>query len=139
MTNKDEKKETKPAAQSRILKTKAFKKLAKKGDITDKKLVKAIEEVNSGLVDGDYGGGVLKKRVARQGQGKREGHRVIILMQKGTDVFFVHSFEKGDKEDLEEDEQKAYKLMAKTFFAFSNADIEKAIKNGIFEEVKNDD
>jgi len=43
-----------------------------------KSLVAAIETAKRGLIDADLGGGLIKQRVARPGQGKRGGFRMLI-------------------------------------------------------------
>lgn len=123
----------------RIFKSKPFKKFADKSDIADKKLTKAVKEIEQGLIDADLGGGVLKKRIARQGQGKRGGYRVVILFQKENRAFFVHGFSKNDQESLTNDEEKKFKEMAKSLFEMTEKDLTNAINKKIFVEVKKDD
>ena len=38
----------------------------------------------NGLVDADFGGGVVKKHVALPGRGKRGGARTLVAIDKGT-------------------------------------------------------
>ncbi|TVQ37471.1 MAG: type II toxin-antitoxin system RelE/ParE family toxin, partial [Wenzhouxiangella sp.] len=58
---------------TRVFKTRTFARSTKKAGLTDATLWAAVEEMSRGLVDADLGGGVLKKRVALPGQGKRGG------------------------------------------------------------------
>jgi hypothetical protein len=57
----------------RIFKTKWFARFARKEHIDDKMLIAAVREIERGLNDGDLGGGLIKKRLARVGaeRGKR--------------------------------------------------------------------
>jgi hypothetical protein len=48
----------------RIFKTKTFECWMSKADMTDASLIKAINEMEQGLVDADLGGWLFKKRVA---------------------------------------------------------------------------
>jgi hypothetical protein len=48
----------------RVFKTRQFAKWMRKTDLTDGALCLAVREMQSGLVDADLGGDVLKKRVA---------------------------------------------------------------------------
>jgi hypothetical protein len=57
----------------RIFKTRALARFAKRETISDESLVVAIETAKRGLIDADLGGGLIKQRVARPGQGKRGG------------------------------------------------------------------
>ncbi|EDT5580287.1 type II toxin-antitoxin system RelE/ParE family toxin [Salmonella enterica subsp. enterica serovar Kokomlemle] len=63
----------------RIFKNAWFERFARKQCITDRALHDAIERAEKGLIDADLGGGVIKQRVARQGQGKSGGYRTIVL------------------------------------------------------------
>jgi len=56
----------------RIFKTKWFVRFARDERISDDSLRQAIERAESGIVDADLGGGVIKQRVARQGRGAHE-------------------------------------------------------------------
>jgi hypothetical protein len=76
----------------RIFKIRAFVQFAAKKDIEDKDLIKAIQEMEDGLIDANLGGGVCKKRVARKGQGKSRGYRVIVCFRQGNRSFFVYGF-----------------------------------------------
>jgi len=68
----------------RILQNKAFARFAKKTDIDNVALCRAIREAERGLVAADLGGGVIKQRIARRGQGKSGGFRVVIVFNVGA-------------------------------------------------------
>ena len=55
----------------RVFKSKHFSRYARKEGIENTALVDAIREIEAGLVDAVLGGGLVKKRVARAGGGKR--------------------------------------------------------------------
>jgi hypothetical protein len=57
----------------RIFKSRPFTRFAIKSGISDAALCKAIMDAEQGLIDADLGGGVIKQRVARKGQGKSGG------------------------------------------------------------------
>ena len=63
----------------RIFKTKWFARYVRQERISDHGLRDAIERAERGLVDADLGGGVIKQRVARAGQGRSGGYRMLIL------------------------------------------------------------
>ena len=54
----------------RTFKTKWLTRFARREGIADKSLREAIERAERGLIDADLGGGLIKQRVARQGQGR---------------------------------------------------------------------
>ena len=53
----------------RIFKNKRFAKLARMEGIDEAKLREAMREAEAGKIDADYGGGVIKQRIARSGEG----------------------------------------------------------------------
>ena len=46
--------------------------------ISDRNLREAIERAERGIVDADLGGGLIKQRVARAGQGRSGGYRMLV-------------------------------------------------------------
>lgn len=89
----------------RIFKSKPFDKFARKEGITDASLHKAVEEAEAGRIDADYGGGVIKQRMARPNEGKSGGYRSIILFKKGDKAFFVYGFIKSERDNINELEE----------------------------------
>ena len=73
----------------RIFKNAWFERFARKQNISDKAMAQAIERAEQGLIDADLGGGVIKQRVARPGQGKSGGFRTVILYRTTERAFFV--------------------------------------------------
>ena len=66
----------------------------RKTDLTQEALCLAISEMENGLIDAELGGGIVKKRVALPGRGKRGGARTLVATNKGSLWFFVFGFEK---------------------------------------------
>lgn len=124
----------------RVFKTKWFARYARKEGIDDKILVEAIREVEKGLLDADYGGGLIKKRIARDGAGKSGGYRSIIAYRSGTRSVFLYCFAKSNIENLKKSEVTAYKMITAKYLGFNDTEIASASKNGELEEVEyNDD
>ncbi len=63
--------------------TRAFGQFARKERLEDRVLCEAIERAERGIVDADLGGGVIKQRVARPGQGRSGGYRTLIAFCAG--------------------------------------------------------
>jgi hypothetical protein len=63
----------------RLLLNKPFQRFARKEGISEADLCDAVARAKRGLVDADLGGGVIKQRIARPGQGRSGGFRSIIL------------------------------------------------------------
>jgi hypothetical protein len=100
------------------------------------KLIKAIREIEKGLHDGDLGGHLIKKRIARPGKGKSGGFRTIIVYSKGKKSFFVYGFPKNEKDNLDDVELENLKELAKLYLEFSDADLAKALEKKELEELE---
>lgn len=123
----------------RAFKTKWFARFARREGMTDGKLLEAIREVDQGLIDADYGGGLIKKRIARDGGGKRGGYRSIIAYRSEAKCVFMFCFAKSDKENLDKNEVVEYKDAAAIYLDFSDAEILMAVEKGEIEEIVNHD
>jgi hypothetical protein len=91
------------------------------------------------MIDADLGGGVIKQRIARAGEGKSGGFRTIILFRAGTRAFFIHGFAKNEQDNIRDDELAAFKLLAAQLLAYDDAALAKAIAAGVLMEVMGDD
>jgi len=123
----------------RIFKNKAFAKFTRKEQISDAKLWEAVTAAERGNIDADYGGGVIKQRIARTNQGKSGGYRAIIYYRQADKAFFVYGFSKNARDNIEEDEERELKRQAKITFALSNEQLLKLLENGTYQEVKSHD
>ncbi|ABB23717.1 type II toxin-antitoxin system RelE/ParE family toxin [Pelodictyon luteolum] len=75
------------------------------------------EEVVAGNVEADLGGLLFKKRIPRQGEGKRSGYRVLVGFQKqgSNRVVFLYAFSKNQQANITTKERKALQLVAQAF------------------------
>lgn len=89
-----------------------------------------------GNIDADYGGGVIKQRIARTNQGKSGGYRAIVYYRQADKSFFVYGFSKNARDNIETDEERELKRQAKIIFALSNEQLLKLLENGTYQEVK---
>jgi hypothetical protein len=113
-----------------IYKTKKFEKLLRKTSLSDADLKKACIDMESGLIDADYGGHLYKKRIAIHGKGKSGGYRTIIGAKLGKSYFFLFMFAKGNKGSLDHKEEKAFKDLAKLIVSFSDEKISSMLLDG---------
>lgn len=72
----------------KIIKTKHFDKWAIKNRVSDESLNIAAKEIAIEIYEANYGGGVIKKRVANKGRGKSGSTRTIVAFKKGKHCFF---------------------------------------------------
>ena len=122
----------------RTFKTKPFARFADRERIADDALRDAVERASRGLVDADLGGGVIKQRIARPGQGRSRGVRVIVVFRRGEMAFFVHGFAKSDRENLRRDEIKALRELADEMFGLDARNLNAMLANGTISEVNCD-
>lgn len=120
----------------RLFKTKHFARFAAKEGIADPALRDAVRRAESGLIDADLGGGVIKQRLARQGQGKSGGYRSIVLFRRGSRAFFVYGYAKNDRDNIGRDEFKAFRLLASEMLALDDKALAAAMKNGTITEIE---
>ena len=120
----------------RVFKTKVFGRFARKEGIRDQKLADAIREIEKGLHDGDLGGGLIKKRVARAGKGKRGGYRAIIVYRKRTRAVFLYGFAKSEKENLDPVELREYQKLAQVYLRLRETDIDKVLEEVRYDQEK---
>ncbi|MEN6541507.1 type II toxin-antitoxin system RelE/ParE family toxin [Parvibaculum sp.] len=122
----------------RIFKNKPFLRFARKEGVSDADLCEAIGRADDGHIDADLGGGVIKQRIARDGEGKSGGFRTIILFQKADRAFFVYGFAKKDRDNITKDELAAFRKLAQQMLAMNDSALKAAIKNQTITEVKCD-
>lgn len=123
----------------RILKSKWFAKFARKERITDARLCDSVRNAEHGIIDADYGCGVIKQRIARPNEGKSGGYRSIVFFRKSERVFFVYGFAKNAQGNIGESDERDFKALAKTLFAISDMELEKLVSDELYEEVKFDE
>ena len=98
-------------------------------------LREAVTRAEKGLIDADLGSGVIKQRIARQGQGKSSGYRSIIIFRSGDKAFLVYGFPKSKRDNISKDELDAFKKAAKELLKLSNEHLTALITKGSMTEV----
>jgi hypothetical protein len=119
----------------RVFKSKSFPKFARKEDIPDFKLCEAVSAAEEGRIDADYGGGVIKQRIARRGEDKAGGYRAIICFRLGERAFFIHCFAKNEKDNISERQEKEFKELAQILLGDREEEVEELLVDGSFMEV----
>ena len=119
----------------RLFKTKWFMRYARQEKLEDHSLCDAIERAERGLVDADLGGGIIKQRVARKGQGRLGGYRLLIAYRSGKRAVFLYGFAKSERDNIEADELETLKEIGAAWLEAKKECLEYAIKEGILREV----
>ncbi|MGH6715183.1 MAG: type II toxin-antitoxin system RelE/ParE family toxin [Bradyrhizobium sp.] len=120
----------------KVFKTRTFARLVRNTDISDQALREAVERAMNGLVDAELGNGLVKQRVARQGQGRSGGYRTIIALRAGDRAFFLHCFAKNDRANISDTELRSLREIAAHWLDTSPAQIEAELEAGRLLEVK---
>jgi hypothetical protein len=107
----------------------------RKTELTDQSLCDAVVEMTQGLLDGNLGGNVFKKRVGLANKGKRSSARTIIATNQGSKWFFVFGFEKNDKSNISKHELEVLQDLAKDFLGINQTQIDEAVAKGTLEEI----
>lgn len=120
----------------RIFKNPWFVRFAKKEAISDASLCESIRRAENDQIDADLGGGVIKQRVAKPGKGKSKGLRVIVAFRKSSRcAFFLFGFPKSSRENIEDDELKGFRMLAKDLLRLTEKKLDYLIEQKKFSEV----
>lgn len=121
-----------------VFKTRQFDRWARKEGVTDPMLWAAVIEMENGLIDADLGGHVVKKRIALPGRGKRGGARSLLAYRLGDCAFFVYGFAKNERDNIDDRELKALKLLASALLGWTPEQTGHALREGALIEVIHD-
>ena len=123
----------------RVFKTRWFTRFARGERITDGSLSEAVARAGRGLIDADLGGGVIKQRVARPGQGRSGGYRLLIGYRGKHRAVFLYGFAKRERENIEPDELVTLREIAARWLAADGKHIAQALNEGVLQEVPYDE
>jgi hypothetical protein len=112
------------------LKNKFFARWARKNGISDKLLIEAITEFESGLFEASLGNHLFKKRIALAGKGKSGGTRTILFYQKGKKLVFCFGFEKSNQSNLADWEEKLLQQLSDMYQNTTEEELLSDIKDG---------
>jgi hypothetical protein len=104
--------------------SKEFARMARRSGLAEAGLSEAIDRAEEGKIDSDLGGGLIKQRVARPGQGRSGGFRTVIAYRKGGRAIFLHLFEKSRQANLSDVELEVYKDLAGEYDALTDEQLD---------------
>ena len=114
----------------RTFKTSWFAHFAKKEQIGDDKLLKIVTELEERQFEADLGGGVIKKRLARPGQGKSGSFRLIICFRSEFRTLFIYAYAKSDQSDIAPNDLRTFRVAARRLFALTDLELDQAVAAG---------
>ena len=121
----------------RIFKTKWVSRFVRRERINDASLKEAIERAERGIIDADLGGGLIKQRVARPGQGRSGGFRMIVAYRTENRAFFLYGFAKNERENIDDDELQTLRDIAADLLTQGDHVLDEAVRDGKLQEVEN--
>ena len=119
----------------RVFMTRHFSRWLSKTELSLEGLCKAIEEMEQGLVDANLGSGIMKKRVALPGRGKRGSARTLVATNNLNRWFFLFGFEKNERDNISAKELAALKAVAADLLRLGVARLEAAVAAKTLEEI----
>jgi hypothetical protein len=123
----------------RIFKMKGLAKFALRERIANSSMREAIERAERGLIDADLGGGLIKQRVARPGQGRSGGYRMMVAYRTKDRAIFLLGFAKNERENISPKELAALRDLAKVWLHATQQQIATALEEDIMQEVTDDE
>lgn len=100
-------------------------------------LREAVGRAERGLIDADLGGGVIKQRVARPGQGRSGGFRTLILFRQGDRAIFAFGFAKNVQANVAPADLALLKQAAAEALAWNQAEIDRLVAGRVLMEIGN--
>jgi hypothetical protein len=119
----------------RTFKTKWFARYARQEKLADSSLGEAVLRANRGLVDADLGGHLIKQRVARSGEGRSGGYRVLIAFEASKRAVFLLGFAKNERDNISGKELESLKRIGAQWLAADAGFIERSIEEGVLVEM----
>ena len=115
--------------------TRHFGRWLDKTDFSVEALCRSVEELERGLIDANLGGGIIKKRVALPGRGKRGSARTLVATNSGNWWFFVFGFEKNDRDNITAKELSALKALASDLLRLGVHELSAAVTAKTLQEI----
>jgi hypothetical protein len=119
----------------RIFKNTWFSRYAAKEGIGDGELRDIVSILEAGQAEANLGGGVYKLRLARPGEGKSGGYRVIVVFRSGDRTFFRYGFAKSARANISEKEERNHKRVAKFLLLLNDEQLDALVKIGQYTEI----
>jgi len=88
------------------------------------------------MVDADLGSGVITQRVARTGQGRSGGYRMLIAYRTRDRSIFLYGFAKSERENIDNDEVATLREIAAGWLNADKEGLERTLEMGVLQEVQ---
>lgn len=115
-----------------------FQRFARKQGLDELVLMQAIARAETGLIDADLGGGLIKQRVARAGSGKSGGYRTLLFFRSGDRAIFAFGFAKNDRANISAMDLRLLKRAASEALGWSEEALDRLVETGALLEIEHD-
>ena len=112
------------------LRTRHVSRKATKFKISEDRFTEAAQRARDGISSANLGGGVVKCRIPREGQGKSGGFRTLCCLRDDGIAIFFSLFAKKDKANIDRQELQEARRVAAQFRALSLEDLRAAMAAG---------
>jgi hypothetical protein len=119
----------------RVFKNTWFTRFADKEGISDGELKEMVNQLEAKQADADLGSGVYKVRVARSGEGKSGGYRVIVFFKSKERTFYVYGFAKSVLGNINEKQLRDFRRTAKAVLTLTEKQLDDVLKAGHYMEI----
>ena len=119
----------------RIFKTRYFSRWFRKIGLSDVALCQVVKEMEQGLIDANLGRGVVKKRLALPGRGKRGGARTLVATNKDDRWFFLFGFEKNERANTTTEELEGLREITRQLLGMTSEQLDEAVRDGSLQEI----
>ena len=115
--------------------TRFFRRWADDEGLGPAVLALAVWEIEGGLVDGDLGGGIVKKRVRVPGRGKSGGARVLLATNHRDRWIFIYGFLKNQRANISHRELVALRELSRDLLALTEEQLNERARAKILIEI----
>jgi len=119
----------------RVFKTRYFSRWFRNVGLSDAALCQAVKEMEQGLIEANLGGGVVKKRLALPGRGKRGGARTLVSTNKDNRWFFLFGFRKNERANITFEELEGLREISRQLLAMASEQLGEAVRDGSLQEI----
>lgn len=119
----------------RVFVLKQFRNWSQKHSITSNLLLKAVDEIDRGIIDANLGGNLYKKRIATKDRGKSGSVRTLLAYSANHRTVFMYAFEKGERDNVSQKEKSSLKLLGKYYLNLSDSELTSLLKRKVVFEI----
>ena len=91
--------------------------------------------MEQGLIAANLGGGVVKKRLALPGRGKRGGARTLVATNKDDHWFFLFGFRKNVRANITSEELEGLREITRQLLAMTSEQLDETVRDGSLQEI----